>query len=95
MKLKRKVATALLVALTILSICPAKVASATEVNSYTYNYDFWGIEYESPDAYTPVSYVDGKALGTTSMSAPDSFRRPGNDPQVRRRLYPTSSGQSC
>lgn len=88
MKLKRKVATALLVALTILSICPAKVASATEVNSYTYNYDFWGIEYESPDAYTPVSYVDGKTLGTTSMSAPDSLYARDN------RLFVVDTGRN-
>ena len=70
MKLKRKVAATLLGVMAVLTICPAGVANATEVNTYTYNYDYWGCEYESPDAYTPVSFTDGKALGTTSMKLP-------------------------
>ncbi len=88
MKLKRKVAAALLAVVTLLSICPAKVANATEVNTYTYNYDYWGIEYESPDAYTPVAYIDGKSLGTTSMVSPDSLYARDN------RLFVVDTGKN-
>lgn len=63
MKLKKTVAAALLGALAVLTVCPAGVANATVVNSYTYNYDYWETEYESPDAYEPVAFIDGKALG--------------------------------
>ena len=53
MKLKRRIAAALLAVTAIVAACPAGVANATEVNTYTYNYDVWGLEYESPDAYQP------------------------------------------
>ena len=68
MKLKRKIAAALLGVMVAVTAFPAGVANATEVNSYTYNYDYWGLEYESPDAYQPVSYTDGKALGITAAA---------------------------
>ena len=73
MKLKRKFAAALLAVATIVAVCPAGVANATEVNSYTYNYDYWGLEYESPDAYQPLSYTDGKALGITPFKQPQGM----------------------
>ena len=70
MKLKRKIAAALLGVMAFIAVCPAGVANATEVNTYTYNYDYWGLEYESPDAYKPLSYTDGKALGITPFKQP-------------------------
>lgn len=73
MKLGKKLAAALLGAATVLSMCPTGVAHATEVNTYTYNYDFWGIEYESPDAYSPVSFTTGASLGTTELKAPQGL----------------------
>ena len=73
MKLKRKIATALLGVMAVIAVCPAGVANATKVNTYTYNYDYWGIEYESPDAYKPVSYTDGRVLGITSFKGPQGM----------------------
>jgi len=73
MKLKRKIAAALLGAMAVITVFPAGVANATEVNSYTYNYDYWGLEYESPDAYQPMSYTDGAALGTKALKSPQSM----------------------
>lgn len=73
MKLNKKVAAALLGVMAVLAVGPAGVANAAEVNTYTYNYDYWGMEYESPDAYKPVSYTDGKALGTTAMKQPQGM----------------------
>ena len=58
MKLTKKIVAALLAILTVVAVFPAGIASATTVNSYTYNYDYWGIEYESPDAYKPTAYID-------------------------------------
>ena len=37
MKLKRKIAVALLCMTVVLTFCPAGVAGATEINTYTYN----------------------------------------------------------
>lgn len=78
MKLKRKIAAALLGAMTVLTVFPAGVANATEVNSYTYNYDYWGLEYESPDAYQPMSYINVADLGTTALKSPQGLFVHGN-----------------
>lgn len=69
MKLKRKIAVALLCMTVVLTFCPAGVAEATEINSYTYNYDYWGLEYESPDAYRPTTFVTGAMLGVGEFKA--------------------------
>lgn len=63
MKLKRKIAVALLCMTVVLTLCPAGIAEATEINTYTYNYDYWGLEYESPDAYRPTTFTTGAMLG--------------------------------
>lgn len=73
MKLTKKIVAALLAILTVVAVFPAGVASATTVNSYTYNYDYWGIEYESPDAYQPTAYIDGRTLGTTELKNAQSL----------------------
>lgn len=78
MKFKRKLAAALLGAMVVVTACPTAVANATEVNTYTYNYDYWGAEYESPDAYKPVDYIDGKSLGTLNFRQPENFFIQGN-----------------
>lgn len=62
MKLKKMLAAALLGAMAVLTVCPAGEAKATTVNSYTYNYDYWETEYESPDAYEPTMFITGKTL---------------------------------
>lgn len=73
MKLRKKFAAALLAMATVIAVCPAGVANATTVNTYTYNYDYWGLEYESPDAYQPMSYTDGRTLGTTALKTPQNL----------------------
>ncbi len=78
MKLKNKIAAALLAVATVVAACPMSTANATEVNTYTYNYDYWGIEYESPDAYQPVSYTDGRVLGTKAFKGPQGMFVYGN-----------------
>lgn len=88
MKLKRKIATALLAVMAVIAVAPAGVASATEVNTYTYNYDYWGIEYESPDAYQPVSYIDGRVLGIPAFKGAQSLFVKGTS------LYVVDSGNN-
>jgi len=88
MKLKRKIAAALLGVMAVVTVFPAGVANATEVNSYTYNYDYWELEYESPDAYQPVSYTDGAALGTKALKSPTSLFTRDNS------LYVVDSGNN-
>ena len=88
MKLKRKIAAALLGVMAVVTVFPAGGANATEVNSYTYNYDYWGLEYESPDAYNPVSYTDGAALGTKALKSPTSLFTRDNS------LYVVDSGNN-
>lgn len=73
MKLKNRIAAALLCAATVVAFCPAGVANATEVNTYTYNYDYWGIEYESPDVYEASDYIRGEALGIGDFRQPQSI----------------------
>ena len=73
MRFMKKFAAALLGAAMVVAVCPTGVANATEINTYTYNYDYWGIEYESPDAYTPLSFTEGHTLGTTDMKLPQSL----------------------
>ncbi len=73
MKLRKRIAAALLGVMTVISAFPAGVANATTVNTYTYNYDYWGLEYESPDAYKPISFTNGKDLGVGAFKAPKSM----------------------
>lgn len=73
MKRKSKIAAALLCIATVVALCPVGVASATEVNTYTYNYDYWGIEYESPDAYSATDYIRGETLGIGNFKQPQGF----------------------
>ena len=73
MRFMKKFAAALLGAAMVVAVCPSGIANATEINTYTYNYDYWGIEYESPDAYTPISFTEGHTLGTTDMKLPQGL----------------------
>lgn len=73
MRFLKKFAAALLGAAMVVAICPTGIASAATINTYTYNYDYWGIEYESPDAYTPLNFTDGQALGTTDLKLPQGL----------------------
>lgn len=73
MRILKKITAALLGAALVMAICPARMAKAGQINTYTYNYDYWGIEYESPDAYSAYSFCDGSSLGTKNMKLPQSL----------------------
>lgn len=88
MKLKRKIAVALLCMTVIFTLCPAGIAEAAEVNTYTYNYDYWGLEYESPDAYRPTSLVTGGMLGITEFKTPQGMYIRGD------RIYIVDTGNN-
>lgn len=67
----------LCVAMTLMVAAPMVQTKAA--TTYTYNYDFFEDERESPDAYSPTYSVTGKALGTTDFNAPQSLFANGND----------------
>lgn len=50
-----------------------KAASAEEDLFYTYTYDYWGIERESPDAYAMNSVMLGSQLGVGDFNAPEGM----------------------
>lgn len=50
-----------------------KVASAEEDLFYTYTYDYWGIERESPDAYAMNTVVLGNQLGIGDFNNPEGM----------------------
>lgn len=60
MRKSRKIITCLLLLITALT--PVSMVSA-ETSFYTYNYDFYGIQMASPDAYTPEAILIGSSLG--------------------------------
>lgn len=88
MKLKRKFAAALLCIMAVFTIYPAGVAEATEVSTYTYNYDIWENECESPDAYTPTHFITGEQLGTKEFRAPQGMYIRGD------RIYVVDTGNN-
>lgn len=67
MKKSKKILACLLLLITVL--VPTQIASA-EPSNYTYNYDFYGVEYESPDAYTPEAQLYGSSLGIGDFKNP-------------------------
>lgn len=56
----------------MLLIVPASHVNA-ETSYYTYNYDYWGIERESPDAYVPEQVVFGQDFGLSSFKEPQGL----------------------
>ena len=88
MKLKKIMAAALLAVMAVVTAYPTGVAEAAEINSYTYNYDYWDTEYESPDAYQPTDYIDGRTLGTTPIRQPKDMFIQGNS------IYVVDSGNN-
>lgn len=51
---------------------PSETVKA-EKTVYTYNYDYWGVERESPDAYTAKELVTGKKLGIGDFKDPQGL----------------------
>ncbi|HEX3022663.1 MAG TPA: gluconolactonase [Lachnospiraceae bacterium] len=49
------------------------IAVQAEKASYTYNYDYWGEERESPDAYTAEYVVSGDDFGIGDFSNPQGL----------------------
>lgn len=50
-----------------------KAASAEEDLFYTYTYDYWGVERESPDAYAMNTVVLGNKLGIGDFNNPEGM----------------------
>ena len=50
-----------------------KKASAEEDLFYTYTYDYWGIERESPDAYSMNSVLFGDDFGIGNFNSPEGL----------------------
>ena len=44
-----------------------------EPTNYTYNYDFWGEQVASPDAYRVGAYILGTTVGTTNFNSPQGL----------------------
>ena len=53
-------------------IAPASHVKA-ETSYYTYNYDYWANETESPDAYVPEQVILGQDLGVGHMKEPQGL----------------------
>ncbi|HWT26445.1 MAG TPA: hypothetical protein VN131_00765, partial [Mobilitalea sp.] len=60
MRKSKKIIACLVTLITVL--VPATSAFA-DTNFYTYNYDYFGVQYESPDAYSPEADLFGSNLG--------------------------------
>ena len=57
--------------LVVLTAAPVTVASANS-SFYTYNYDFYDVQMESPDAYTPEAILLGSSLGIGDFRDPSA-----------------------
>ncbi len=68
MRKSRLILVCLLMIITILG--PVGKASAETTNFYTYSYDIFGIELESPDAYTAEDILLGSSLGIGDFKNP-------------------------
>lgn len=64
---KLKLFIGLLLLITVFA--PTSLANA-QTSNYTYNYDFFGVNYESPDTYTPENRVFGSDLGIGDFKNP-------------------------
>jgi tetratricopeptide (TPR) repeat protein len=60
-----------------LTAVPVTVASANS-SFYTYNYDFYDVQMESPDAYTPEALLLGSSLGIGDFKDPGAVFVRGN-----------------
>ncbi|NLK21027.1 MAG: tetratricopeptide repeat protein [Epulopiscium sp.] len=69
--MKRKNIWTLFFILVITFIFPASASAAK--NFYTYTYDYWGDERESPDAYVPGIVLMGQDLGTINLREPQGM----------------------
>lgn len=72
--------------LTILLFPSIKVLA--ENTNYTYNYDFWGIDRESPDAYSAGYLITGGSLGIGDFLDPQGIYVRGN------RIYVCDTGKN-
>lgn len=96
---KAKTWLAMLLGITALSALPAVKAQAAD-NFYTYTYDYWGEERESPDAYRAETFITGSELGIGDFKDPQSlFARDGRiyicDTGNNRIVVLKKNGSSC
>lgn len=69
---RRKKIRQILFSLMALLLFPSAVIRAEDVN-YTYTYDYWGDERESPDAYSPQMIIRGSDLGIGDFKDPQGM----------------------
>lgn len=74
---KAKAVTVMLLGITVFSLLLAPRACASET-FYTYTYDYWGEERESPDAYRADVFITGSGLGIGDFKDPQGLFVRGN-----------------
>jgi tetratricopeptide (TPR) repeat protein len=70
--MKRKSTAAVLFCFMVLLLFPP-ITVLAETTKYTYTYDWWGLERESPDAYETKEMITGAALGIGDFSDPQGL----------------------
>ncbi|MDF2587504.1 MAG: hypothetical protein K0S41_1345 [Anaerocolumna sp.] len=68
-KLKKRIICLIILLLTLFTTVPVYA----EPSFYTYTYDFWGDERESPDAYVPSTVLMGNDFGIGSFKEPQGL----------------------
>lgn len=77
MKKLKKALVLLTVSMTLSATMP--VATIADQRSYTYTYDYFKVERESPDAYTPISLTTGSQFGIGDFKNADGLFVKGDD----------------
>lgn len=85
--MKQKSMKIFLFCFAVVLLFPAATVQAEET-TYTYNYDYWGIERESPDAYMAQYTVMGNSLGIGGFKDPQGLFVRGN------RIYLCDTGNN-
>jgi tetratricopeptide (TPR) repeat protein len=76
--MRRKSITAVLFCFILLQLFPTITVRAERTTNYTYTYDFWADNRESPDAYTANRLITGGDLGIGDFKDPQGMYVRGN-----------------
>lgn len=66
-----KISTILICFMVLLMFPPITVKA--EETGYTYTYDYWGFDMESPDAYKATAFITGNSLGIGDFNKPQGL----------------------
>lgn len=69
---RRKYSLRIVLCFAVLLLFPSMTVKAVESN-YTYTYDYWGDERQSPDAYTAKTLITGTSLGIGEFKDPQGM----------------------